>query len=85
MQTGWRISADEVCSSRDSLLVGAGSPREVYFTSPDDPSVPSGVVVAEGVWWLEHYSESRAVKTLTSQRLTDREAESTYYENTIDF
>jgi len=46
--------------------------------------VPSGVVVAEGVWWLEHCPGPRSVNALTSQRLTDRGAGSTFYDNTVD-
>ena len=57
---------------------------EVSFLLQVTPRVPSGVVVAEGVWWLEHCPGSRAVNALTSQRLTDRGAGSTLYDNTVD-
>lgn len=57
---------------------------EVSFLLQITPRVPSGVVVAEGVWWLEHCPGSRAVNALTSQRLTDRGAGSTLYDNTVD-
>ncbi|MBM4333484.1 MAG: molybdopterin oxidoreductase family protein [Deltaproteobacteria bacterium] len=57
---------------------------EVSFILQVTPKVPSGVVVAEGVWWLEHCPGSRAVNALTSQRLTDRGAGSTLYDNTVD-
>jgi len=46
--------------------------------------VPPGVVVAEGVWWLEHCPGSRSVNALTSQLLTDRGAGSTLYDNKVD-
>ena len=57
---------------------------QVSFILQITPKVPSGVVVAEGVWWLEHCPGSRSVNALTSQRLTDRGAGSTFYDNTVD-
>ncbi|HSN14072.1 MAG TPA: molybdopterin dinucleotide binding domain-containing protein, partial [Anaeromyxobacteraceae bacterium] len=46
--------------------------------------VPPGVAVAEGVWWLAHAPGARNVNALTSQRLTDRGAGSTFYDNRVD-
>jgi anaerobic selenocysteine-containing dehydrogenase len=57
---------------------------QVSFFLQVTPKVPSGVVAAEGVWWLEHCPGSRSVNALTSQRLTDRGAGSTFYDNTVD-
>lgn len=57
---------------------------KVSFVLEVTPKVPSGVVVAEGVWWLEHCPGSRAVNALTSERLTDRGKGSTFYDNTVD-
>jgi anaerobic selenocysteine-containing dehydrogenase len=57
---------------------------EVPFILKVTSKVPSGLVVAEGVWWLEHCPGPRAVNALTSQRLTDQGAGSTFYDNTID-
>ena len=57
---------------------------EVAFTLQVTPKVPSGVLVAEGVWWLSHCPGPRAVNALTSQRLTDRGKGSTLYDNTVD-
>ncbi len=57
---------------------------EVSFLLQVTPQVPSGIVVAEGVWWLEHCPGRRSVNALTSQRLTDRGAGSTFYDNTVD-
>jgi anaerobic selenocysteine-containing dehydrogenase len=57
---------------------------EVSFVLRITPNVPSGVVVAEGVWWLEHCPGSRSVNALTSQRLTDQGGGSTFYDNTVD-
>ena len=57
---------------------------EVPFILKVTSKVPSGLVVAEGVWWLEHCPGSRAVNALTSQRLTDEGAGSTFYDNTVD-
>jgi len=57
---------------------------EVSFILHLTSDVPSGVVVAEGVWWLEHCPGSRSVNALTSQQLTDQGAGSTFYDNTVD-
>jgi len=57
---------------------------EVSFTLQVTPKVPSGVVVAEGVWWLNHCPGPRSVNALTSQRLTDQGEGSTFYDNTVD-
>ena len=57
---------------------------EVSFILHITPDVPSGVVVAEGVWWLKHCAGSRSVNALTSQQLTDQGAGSTFYDNTVD-
>jgi anaerobic selenocysteine-containing dehydrogenase len=45
---------------------------------------PRGVVVAEGVPWLSHVRGGRTVNSLTSQRLTDEGAGSTFYDNRVD-
>ena len=45
---------------------------------------PPGVVVAEGVPWLSHQVGGRTVNALTSQRLTDEGAGSTFYDNRVD-
>ena len=45
--------------------------------------VPPGVAVAEGVPWLGAPGR-RGVNVLTSQRLTDAAAGSTFYDNRID-
>ena len=57
---------------------------EVPFILKVTSKVPSGLVVAEGVWWLEHCPGSRAVNALTSQRLTDQGGGSTFYDNAVD-
>jgi anaerobic selenocysteine-containing dehydrogenase len=57
---------------------------EVSFTVHITSKVPSGVVVAEGVWWLNRCPGPRSVNSLTSQRLTDRGGGSTFYDNTVD-
>jgi anaerobic selenocysteine-containing dehydrogenase len=46
--------------------------------------VPTGVVVAEGVWWLQKAPGARTVNALTSQRLTDRGAGSTFYDTKVN-
>ncbi|MBM4276663.1 MAG: molybdopterin oxidoreductase family protein [Deltaproteobacteria bacterium] len=57
---------------------------EVSFILRITPDVPQGVVVAEGVWWLEYSPGPRSVNALTSQRLTDQAQGSTFYDNTVD-
>jgi anaerobic selenocysteine-containing dehydrogenase len=57
---------------------------EVPFILHATPQIPPGVVVAEGVWWLNRCPGPRSVNALTSQRLTDRGAGSTFYDNTVD-
>jgi anaerobic selenocysteine-containing dehydrogenase len=46
--------------------------------------VPPGVAVAAGVWWTRDTLSGRNVNALTAQRLTDRGAGSTFYDNRID-
>ena len=57
---------------------------EAVFIADVTPKVPAGVVVAEGVWWLEFAPGSRSVNALTSQRLTDQGGGSTFYDNRVD-
>jgi len=57
---------------------------EVSFILQVTPKVPAGVVVAAGVWWLDHCPGRRSVNALTSQRLTDMGRGSTLYDNTVD-
>jgi anaerobic selenocysteine-containing dehydrogenase len=57
---------------------------EVVFVLRVDGRVPGGVAVAEGVWWTAHAPGGRNVNALTSQRLTDAGAGSTFYDNRID-
>ena len=57
---------------------------EVSFALRVDGRVPPGVAVAEGVWWIAHAPGGRNVNALTSQRLTDAGAGSTFYDNRVD-
>ncbi|HWQ61599.1 MAG TPA: molybdopterin oxidoreductase family protein [Negativicutes bacterium] len=57
---------------------------EVAFTLKVTPGVPAGVTVAEGVWWLKDAPGGRTVNALTSQRLTDRAAGSTFYDTKVN-
>jgi anaerobic selenocysteine-containing dehydrogenase len=68
---------------RDSVIA-FNSLGEASFVLRVTPEVPRGVVVAEGIWWLEHSPGPRSVNALTSQRLTDRANGSTFYDNTVD-
>jgi anaerobic selenocysteine-containing dehydrogenase len=69
----------------DGAAVIAGNEQgDVCFTLQVSAQVPAGVVVAEGVWWLEFAPGKRSVNALTSQRLTDQGAGSTFYDNTVE-
>jgi anaerobic selenocysteine-containing dehydrogenase len=57
---------------------------EVSFILLVTPKTPPGVVVAEGIWWLNQCPGPRSVNALTSQRLTDQGGGSTFYDNTVD-
>jgi anaerobic selenocysteine-containing dehydrogenase len=57
---------------------------EAEFYASVTPRVPAGVVVAEGVWWLQKAPGLRSVNALTSQRLTDRGAGSTFYDTKVN-
>ncbi len=65
-------------------VVAFNSRGEVAFTLRITPRVPAGVVVAEGVWWMKDAPGDRTVNALTSQRLTDRAAGSTFYDTKVD-
>ncbi len=57
---------------------------EVTFILQVTEKAPQGVVVAEGIWWLEFAPGERSVNALTSQRLTDLGNGSTFYDNCVD-
>ena len=57
---------------------------EVEFYLDITDRVPAGVVVAEGVWWLEFAPGDRSINALVSQRLTDRGNGSTFYDNRVE-
>lgn len=57
---------------------------EVDFVLEVTENVPSGVAVAEGVWWIEFAPGQRTVNALVSQRLTDQGGGSTFYDNRIE-
>ncbi|HEX3762067.1 MAG TPA: molybdopterin oxidoreductase family protein [Kofleriaceae bacterium] len=65
-------------------VVAANERGEAAFTLRVTDRVPPGVAVAEGVFWLAHVPGKRNVNALTSQRLTDHGAGSTFYDNRID-
>lgn len=62
------------------LVLAANERGEVTFTLKVTAKVPEGVVVAEGLWWIEHAPGNRSVNALTSQRLTDKGKGSTFYD-----
>ena len=57
---------------------------EVTFFLKVTDAVQNGVVIAEGVWWLEFAPGKRSVNALVSQRLTDEAGGSTFYDNRVD-
>ena len=57
---------------------------EVEFFLEITTKAPSGVVVTEGILWIEHSKGNRSVNALTSERLTDRAAGSTFYDTKVD-
>ncbi len=65
-------------------VLAANDQGEVLFIARVTPKVPAGVVVTEGVWWLEFAPGDRSVNALTSQRLTDRGNGSTFYDNGVE-
>ena len=65
-------------------VIAANALGEVTFFLRCTARVPAGVVVAEGVWWLEFAPGDRSVNALTSQRLTDRGGGSTFYDNRVE-
>ena len=69
------------CGLQDGQQVTAYNERgAVSFILSITARVPAGVVVTEGVWWLEHCLDGRSVNALTSQRLTDNAKGSTFYD-----
>jgi len=65
-------------------VVAFNAQGEVTFILHVTDRVPKGVVVAEGVFWLEFAPGQRTVNALTSQRLTDQGGGSTFYDNGVD-
>jgi anaerobic selenocysteine-containing dehydrogenase len=65
-------------------VIAANELGEASFTLRVRDGVPPGVAVAAGVFWLAHAASERNVNALTSQRLTDQGAGSTFYDNRID-
>jgi anaerobic selenocysteine-containing dehydrogenase len=76
----------------DAAGLGLAGPRVVAWNGLGSASfelritdrTPPGVVVAEGVPWPSHVEGGRTVNALTSQRLTDEGAGSTFYDNRVD-
>jgi anaerobic selenocysteine-containing dehydrogenase len=72
-------------SLADSQRVVAYNQRgEVTFFLKVTKKTPPGVVVSEGIFWLKDCPGDRSVNALTSQRLTDRAAGSTFYDTKVD-
>ncbi|MBP2640926.1 MAG: Nitrate reductase [Firmicutes bacterium] len=65
-------------------VIAHNSHGEVGFLLAVTPKVPSGVVVAEGVWDFNHSLNGRTVNSLVSPRLTDKAAGSTFYDTKVE-
>ncbi len=65
-------------------VIAYNSYGEVGFQLKVTPKVPPGIVVAEGVWSLDHSLNGRTVNALVSSRLTDKAAGSTFYDTKVD-
>ncbi len=76
-------AAQKGVADGDRVVAWNGQGEAVFILRVTD-KVPLGVVVAEGVWWLEFAAGNRSVNTLTSQRLTDQGGGSTFYDNKVD-
>jgi anaerobic selenocysteine-containing dehydrogenase len=70
--------------NNDQRVIAFNDRGEVIFYLMITPQVPRGVVVAEGVWWLRRAPGKRSVNALTSQRLTDCGAGSTFYDTKVN-
>ncbi|WP_370849867.1 molybdopterin-dependent oxidoreductase [Megasphaera sp.] len=57
---------------------------EADFTVEISDRTAPGHVVSEGVWWRERIKGAHSVNVLTSQRLTDEGAGSTFYDVRVD-
>lgn len=68
----------------DQNVIAFNERGEVVFLLKINDKVPSGIVVAEGVWWTDNAPGNRSVNALTSQRLTDRGRGSTFYDVKVD-
>jgi anaerobic selenocysteine-containing dehydrogenase len=66
------------------LVTALNDIGEVLFYLRVTERVPTGVAVAEGVWWREFAPGERTVNALVSQRLTDRGNGSTFYDNRVE-
>jgi anaerobic selenocysteine-containing dehydrogenase len=78
------LDAQEKGLKDGELVTAFNQIGEATFFLKVTSRVPSRVVVAEGIWWLEHCPGRSSVNALTSQRLTDRGNGSTFYDNTVD-
>lgn len=65
-------------------VIAANALGKVLFWLEITGKVPAGVVVAEGVWWMEFAPGDRTVNALVSQRLTDAGNGSTFYDNRVE-
>jgi anaerobic selenocysteine-containing dehydrogenase len=88
-QGGMRLQMNPADAARKGLadgqrVIAFNGLGEVVFLLSVTAKVPSGAVVAEGVWWTAYAPGKSTVNALTSQRLTDAAGGSTFYDNRVD-
>jgi anaerobic selenocysteine-containing dehydrogenase len=76
--------ADNRKLTHGQRVVACNEQGEVCFLLQVTDRVPTGTVVAEGIWWREFAPGERTVNALTSQRLTDAGGGSTFYDNRVE-
>ncbi|MDW7674349.1 MAG: molybdopterin oxidoreductase family protein [Bacillota bacterium] len=70
--------------SEGELVTAFNHRGEVNFILKISEKIPKGVVVSEGIFWLQDCPGNRSVNALTSQRLTDRASGSTFYDTKVE-
>jgi len=78
------LDAENLDLADGQQVIAFNERGEVAFVLKVSEKVPPGVLVTEGLFWNEYYSNKRGVNVLTSQRLTDKAAGSTLYNVKVD-
>jgi len=78
------VDAEDRSITDGEQVVARNKLGEVDFILEVTDKTPPGVVIAEGVWWVEFAPGKRSVNALTSQRLTDQGGGSTFYDTRVE-